>query len=74
MGINNKLFVSRMIHKNTASATCHVNTLLQRENLKKYVFILLFGAQLSSRCFFDENATLLWKNGYKWMIQSIAHR
>ena len=24
--------------------------------------------------FFDENATLLWKNGYKWIIKSIAHR
>ena len=25
-------------------------------------------------CFFYENATLLWKNGHKWIIQSIAHR
>ena len=23
--------------------------------------------------FFEKNATLLWKNGYKWIIQSIAH-
>ena len=35
---------------------------------------IILGAQLSSRCFFYENATLLWKNGYKWIIQSIAHR
>ena len=35
---------------------------------------ILLGAQLISRCFFDENATLLWKNNYKWFIKTIAHR
>ena len=40
----------------------------------KLLTILILGAQLSSRCFFDENVTLLWKNGYKWIIQNIAHR
>ena len=35
---------------------------------------MILGAQISSRYFFDENATLLWKNGYKLFIQSIAHR
>ena len=34
----------------------------------------IFGSQLSSLFFFYENATLLWKNGYKWIIQIIAHR
>ena len=34
---------------------------------------LLLGPQLSSRCFFDENATLLWKIFYKWIIQSISY-
>ena len=32
----------------------------------------VFGAQLSSRSFLDENATLLWKNGYKSMSRKLA--
>ena len=41
-----------------------------------YLFfsVYVLGAQLSSRCFFDENAVLLWENDDKWIIQSIAHR
>ena len=32
-------------------------------------FLVLLGAQLSSRCFLNENATLFWKNSYKWIIE-----
>ena len=40
----------------------------------KWPIYNILGAQLSSRYFFDENATLLWENGYKWIIQSIDYR
>ena len=41
--------------------------------LNKNYLEKVLGAQISSRRFLDKSATLLWKNGYKWIIQSIAH-